>query len=590
MKNNYKTEWNLGLLYTGDKDTAIERDLKAIETACGIFEKKYKKADYTATPQKLAKALADYEKLALTLNGHKPWWYFALKIHLNADNAFASAASTKFEQRLTLAGNKVAFFDLNIAKITKSDQKKFLSDPHLASYAYMLKKIFDAAKYNLTEKEEQLTSLLSQTSYTMWVDGQEKLLNQQTVMFKNEHIPVSQAFSILPDLPKQDRRDLQEKLNAALKSISHFAEAEINAVYNFKKTMDDMRGYATPYTKTVLGYENDIKTIEGLVNLVTKNFTLSRRFYKVHAKLLGEKKLVFADRSAKVGVIKKKFDFQESVAIVRNVFNDIDPKYATMLDDFLRDGQIDVYPRKGKSGGAFCWSTGKNPVYVLLNHTDDIRSVETLAHEMGHAIHYTLSKTQPMHYQDFTMSTAEVASTFFEQAVSAELEKHLSADEYVVFLHNKIMGDIATVFRQIACFNFEKELHEKIRKEGKVAKKDIALLLAKHMNAVTGPVLTMTEDDGYFFVKWSHIRNFFYVYSYAYGQLISRALYEKWHADPSYAKKIEQFLSAGGSQSPEAIFKSIGIKTDTAFFSAGLKSIERDIAHLEKLANKKKTS
>ena len=97
------------------------------------------------------------------------------------------------------------------------------------------------------------------------------------------------------------------------------------------------------------------------------------------------------------------------------------------------------------------------------------------------------------------------------------------------------------------------------------------------------------EDDGYTFVTWSHLRYFFYVYSYAYGQLISRALFEKWKTDKSYAKKIEQFLSAGRSMSPENIFKSIGIDTsDPDFFESGLKSIENDIKKLEKLALKVK--
>ncbi len=256
-----------------------------------------------------------------------------------------------------------------------------------------------------------------------------------------------------------------------------------------------------------------------------------------------------------------------------------------MLDNFARRGQIDVYPRQGKTGGAYCSGLNQHPTFLLLNHVDDIRSVETLAHEMGHAIHTELSKKQLPHYRGYSTATAEVASTFFEQLAIAKLEQHLSDKEKLIFLHNRLLGDISTIFRQIACFNFELELHQRIREAGQLDKEEIAKLLAKHLRSYTGAAMKVTSDDGYFFVSWSHIRRFFYVYSYACGQLVSRALYEKWKADPSYATKIEQFLKAGCSMSPENIFKSIGIDTtDPAFFEGGLKAIESDISQLEKLA------
>jgi len=272
---------------------------------------------------------------------------------------------------------------------------------------------------------------------------------------------------------------------------------------------------------------------------------------------------------------------------VKDSFNKIDPKYADLLDSFLKNGQIDVYPTKGKRGGAFCWGRGQLPTFVLLNHADNINSVETLAHEMGHAIHTELAKAQPPRYSHYSMSTAEVASTFFEQATTAEIEKQLTEKENLILLHNKILGDIATIFRQVACFNFELELHNQIREKGEISKDDMAKLMAKHLKSYVGDAVEVTQDDGYQFVSWGHIRNFFYVYSYAYGQLISRALYENWEKDKTYSKKIEQFLSAGRSMSPEDIFKKIGINvTDPSFFESGLESIEKDIIKLERLEKK----
>lgn len=585
----YKTTWDLSLLYKSPKDPQIEKDVVLIEKAFETFEKKYRNKDFTKNPKALFTTFEDLELVNKKLNKKNPSRYFGLKMTVDSSDEYAQAMETKISQRLTIANNKVTFFDLKIGKIPKKEQKNFLNYKPLAPYRYQLQKIFEGAKYDLSEKEEQLASLLSQTSYSMWVDSQEKLLSQQTVLHNKKQIPFSEAMSIFSSLPRAERKILHTNMNKVMKDISYFAEAEINAIYNFKKVMDTKRGYKTAYEATVLGYENEEKTIDALVESVTKNFSISKRFYILHAKLLKEKKLTLADRATKIGSISRKFDFESTIDITHKGFSRLGDKYASFLNSFLENGQIDVFPKKGKKSGAFCSGSGDSPTFVFLNHSSDIRSVETLAHEMGHAVHTELSKKQPPRYQQYSTAVAEVASTFFENLITEELESKLSEKEKIILLHNKIMGDISSVFRQIACFNFEKELHTTIREKGQVSKTEIAELLNKHLRSYLGSSVDVVPDDGYFFVTWSHIRYFFYVYSYTYGQLISRVLFEKWKADHSYIKQIETFLSAGSSMSPKDIFKRIGIDTsDPKFFEAGLKAIDADITKLEKLAKKAK--
>lgn len=587
IRGKMKTAWNLTLLYKGPDDPAIERDMRAIETAAAAFEKKYAGKAFTASPELLARAMGEYDALMELFGEPSPWWYFALMNKTDAGNALVSAKMAAFEERFAKARNRAAFFALEIGKIPKKDQKRFLSSRALAPYAYFLEKIFAEAKHMLSLKEEQLANLLSQTSYSMWVDGQEKLLSGQTIQWNGKATPLPEVQGVLAELPDAKRQEAQAKLNEAFKSISHFAEAEINAVYSYKKTMDELRGFEQPYEATLLAYETDKKTVEALVRAVTESFGVSRKFYSLHAKLLGKKKITFADRGAMIGTVSKKFPFEDAVDIVRSTLSGIDARYGAILDSYLANGQIDAFPKKGKRGGAFCWSMGLKPVFVFLNHADTIGSVETLAHEMGHAIHSELSKSQPALYRDYPMSAAEVASTFFEQAATDALEKDLSDKDQITLLHNRIMGDIATIFRQIACFNFELELHETVRREGMVSKERIAAMLVKHLKSHMGPVMDFADDDGYYFVYWSHIRSFFYVYSYAYGQLISKAMYARYKADRSYAGKVAEFLSSGSSRSPKDIFKSIGIDTaDPSFWKDGIKAIEDDIKKLERLAKK----
>ncbi|MDO8424122.1 MAG: hypothetical protein Q7S54_00740, partial [bacterium] len=204
MKSD-KNSWNLGLLYRNEKDPQIEKDAQFIEKAFGNFEKKYKGKDFISSPKKLLPALNDFRELEKVLNNHKPWWYFALRKDLNAQDEYAQAKATQYNQRLTMAANKIAFFRLKLGKIPESRQKEFLKNSRLAGYSYLLKITFDKAKYNLTEEEEQLTGLLSQPGYTMWVSGQNKLLSSQTIKYKDKKLPIAEAVSILSEKPKKER-------------------------------------------------------------------------------------------------------------------------------------------------------------------------------------------------------------------------------------------------------------------------------------------------------------------------------------------------------------------------------------------------
>jgi oligoendopeptidase F len=218
---------------------------------------------------------------------------------------------------------------------------------------------------------------------------------------------------------------------------------------------------------------------------------------------------------------------------------------------------------------------------------DNADSMHTLAHEMGHAFHSELSRSQGPLYCGYSTSLAETASTLFEGlAQEAEMEG-LSPARQIVALANKINSEITMIFRSIACFNFESDLHAEIRSTGFVPKERIAALHNKNMQAYLGDTFELIPDDGYFFVAWHHIRRFFYVYSYAYGILVSKALLRRYKQDKSFWKKIEQFLSAGGKDSPENILKEIGIDVSKpSFWKEGLKEIEDDISKLEKLTKK----
>ncbi len=580
-----KTNWDLSLLYSSLDDPRIERDQKQADRVITAFAKKYgKDKQHLKDPAALAKALLEYEKL-IELPASRAGYYAWYRKELDVEDKAAEALAAKLDDRGTKRGNKILFFALELGKLSRATQKKFLAAPALKPYQYWLKQLFENAKYDLSEPEEKILSLMGSVAYDRWLQSTENILNKKTVSFEKKILPLPEAEALVQTLSTPKRRALYGTIRDIYASVGDVAESELNAVYTNKKIQDELRGFKTPFEATILGYQNDPKSILALVDAVTKQAPIAHRFYDVKRKLLREKRLTYADRAAHIGEIKTKVPFEKAVRIVRETFGDLDPKYADIFDRLLAGGQVDVYPRKGKSGGAFCSSGVVVPTFVLLNHIDNFESLKTLAHEMGHAIHAERAKTQRPLYQGHPISTAETASTFFETAALNRVIEMLPAEERLIALHDMLQDNVATVFRQIACFRFEQALHGEIRRDGYVPKERIADLMNTHMGAYLGPAVELVREDGYFFVHWSHIRRFFYVYSYAYGQLISRALHHKLEKDSGFIDNVDGFLSAGESASPYDIFKSCGLDTKKPdIFLEGLAGLEKDVAELERLA------
>lgn len=579
-----KTTWDLSVLYKGLDDPQIERDQQAADRAIAAFAKKYRKDKrHLKNPAALEKALLEYEKLAELRAAHASYYCFFRK-DLDIEDKKAEALAAKLEERGTRRGNQILFFTLELGKVPKAVQRRFLSVPALRPYRYLLKQLFDNAKYDLSEPEEKILSLKSDVSFGRWVQATDNILNKKTVDYADQQLPLPEAEARIQTLPTEERRKLYQSVRGVYESVSDIAESELNAIYTNKKIEDELRGFKAPYEATILSYQNDVQSILALADAVTKRADIARRFYEVKRKLLGVPKLMYGDRSALVGDIKTKIPFDKAASIVRDVFGNLDTMYADIFDRLLSSGQVDVYPKKGKTGGAYCASETTTPTFVLLNHVENYQSLKTLAHEMGHAVHAERSKTQRPLYRGHPISTAETASTFFETAALNRLIETLPENERLIALHDKVQDNVATVFRQIAFFNFERDLHALIRSEGYVPKEAIAELMNKHVGAYFGDAMELEKEDGYFFVVIGHIRRFFYVYSYAYGQLISSALHRKLAKDPSFIKKVDGFLSAGESKSPYDIFKSCDLDTKKPeIFLEGLKEIEKDVTELERL-------
>ncbi|KAB2829401.1 MAG: M3 family oligoendopeptidase, partial [Candidatus Dadabacteria bacterium] len=364
--------------------------------------------------------------------------------------------------------------------------------------------------------------------------------------------------------------------NDILQRHAEVAEAELNAILANKKTDDEIRRMSRPDLGRHLSDDLDSGTVDALIRAVSGRFDLPAAYYRLKAGLLGVPRLKYHERNVEYGTVGKRYPFTLSIRLIRRVFDRLDPEFSSILEEFLRKGRFDVFPRKGKTSGAFCiHHLPSQPTYILLNHTNTLQDVLTLAHELGHGINNELmrKKQNALNFGS-PLSTAEVASTFVEDFVLQELLRGADGETRLSVMAGKLNDDVSTIFRQAACYRFEQELHQTFRAKGYLSREDIGSLFRQHMASYMGNAVEQSPGSENWWIYWGHIRHFFYVYSYASGLLISKALQRSVKEDPRFMSAVKEFLAAGLSDSPGNIFKGLGIDiTDENFWHRGIDEI-----------------
>ena len=600
MKNNTlaikQTVWDLTPLFLSDDDPQVEKQRKIVEKANKTFVDKWQsRSDYLSDALVLKEALDEYEKLLRNYGTDgSEGYYFWLRSMQDQTNQIIKAKCARVQDFSNRLANNLQFFELRLAKIERKKQNEFLKNSVLSEYKHFLEKIFRQAKYNLSESEEKIMTLKADPAYGKWVQMVSTFISKEeremiTKDKKKEKKNLEQLISLLSNKDKKIRDSAAVHVNDIMAKYTDVAEAEVNAILTNKKVDDELRSMPRPDFVRHLSDDIDTDVVDTLIASVANRYDISHRFYQLKAKLLGVKKLAYHERNIDFTSEFKKYTFQQSANLVYKVFSNLDQEFADIFKRFLRDGQIDVYPKKGKSGGAFCvyWHLTQ-PTYVLLNHNDQLRDAQTLAHEMGHAINNELmrKKQNALNFGTPT-ATAEVASTFTEDFVIQEIV--INADEETRFglLLSKLDADIGTIFRQAACYQFEQELHKTHREKGYLSHQEIGKIFQGAMKAYMGPYVEQSPGSENWWIYWSHIRMFFYVYSYASGLLISKSLQNSVKANPEYINLVKEFLAAGLSESPKNIFKNLGIAiADAEFWNNGLDEVEKLLTETEKAAKR----
>ena len=584
-KKTSQLKWNLSPLFASDDDPDIKRNLAETEKQVLSFVTKWQdRQDYLSQSSVLLQALTEYDNLNKRFGtSGNVGYYFHLRLAQDENNSEIKAHYNKAEEFSRKLLNHIQFFELRIGKVTPQKQVKFLANPKLQPFHHFLRKLFERSKYLLTEPEEKILNLKEIPAHSSWTKMTSAFLAKETRRGKN----LPQLISDFRSDNKRVRDRAAVDVSFILEKHQYVAENELNAILGNKKIDDQLRGIYRPDLSRHLADDIDSEVVDAMTNAVSTRFDISARYYQFKAKTLGVSKLKYHERFVPFGKVEQKYTFFQSLELVSRVFNQLDPQFEEILNKYVKNGQVDVFPRVGKRGGAFC--AGDliiHPTYILLNHTDHLNDVLTLAHEMGHGINNELMKSQK-HALNFgsPLSIAEVASTFIEDFVLQQLLSQSTSRQRLVLYMQKLDDDMSTIFRQVAAYNFEKELHLLFREKGYLASEEIGKLFIKHMASYMGQYVEQSEGSDNYWVYWSHFRSFFYVYSYASGLLISKSLKARVKQDPKFIKQVKQILSAGSSDSPKNIFqKYAGIDiSNPQFWTKGLDEIESLLVETEKL-------
>ncbi len=588
--------WNLSLLFDGDRDPRIDEERALVAQRSRAFVDKWKeRRDYLRNPASLKEALDEYEAWKRHYGSQgNGGYYFWLRTSQNQNDPFLKAQFNLVEEFGKKVQNDMQFFTLRLAKIPARSQRLFLRHPDLKEYRHFLERLFAESRHLLSEPEERILNLKAPSSYSNWIKMTSGFLakEERTVILedgKKSLKPFSEIASLMNSKLKRVRDTAARAFNDILEKNVDVAEAEINAVLGSKKVDDELRGFSRPDEARHLNDDIETEIVDTLVEAVAERFDISARFYALKARLLKVKKLAYHERNVEYGTIRGRYPFRAALNIVRKVFRSLDDTFVRILDRFVQNGQFDVYPRKHKAGGAFCaHNLISQPTYILLNHTDRIQDVLTLAHELGHGINNELVREkQHALYFGTPISTAEVASTFMEDFVLREIMKETDDAARLSIMMMRLNDEVSTIFRQIACYRFEQELHAEFRRKGYLSKEEIGKLFQKHMSAYMGESVEQSPGSENWWVYWSHIRSFFYVYAYASGLLISKSLQRSVKEDRGFIEQVKAFLSAGLSDSPKRIFRNLGIDiTGKQFWERGLEEVDALLNETANLAKK----
>ena len=582
-------KWNLDELVKNPTRSTIDKKLTEIEKNTKKITSVKKNLRPNITSTKFLKLLSGIEHIAeksSMIGG-----YSSLRYSENTQSDEATSLLMRISKFNSEMENKLLFIDLWWKKqIDEKNAKRLIKSAGQFSEYLRYKRLL--AKYSLSEPEEKIINTLDVTGasalvklydkitnafvYVVTVDGKKKTMNREqlTTLVRSKKAKIRESAY----------KSLFSKYNEN-KGVT--GEIYQNIVQNWRDEGIGMRGFSSPIMIRNVSNNIDNETVKTLLDVCKKNTKVFQNYFLQKAKLLGTKKLrrydLYAPRKSKIR--EKTYSYDKSIKLVLESLAKFSPILSGYANTVFSQNHVDSSLRPGKTSGAFCStpSTKISP-YVLMNFTGKTRDVFTLAHEIGHAIHSISASGKSILVSEAPLPLAETASTFSELLLYDNLSEMVDGEGKKNMLSEKIDDFYATVGRQSFFTLFEISAHEQIANSTTVD--EISKTYLNNLKEQFGNSVKISEDFG---IEWSCIPHFhhapFYCYAYAFGNLLSLSLFQKYKKEgKSFAATYIEILAAGGSKKPENLLNDFGIDiTKTSFWQDGFDYIKNQVKELSRL-------
>jgi oligoendopeptidase F len=584
-------EWNLADLYAGRDDPKIEIDLAAAKAANDeLVKMKGRFTSLRGDPLHLGELLDHGINLYETAtNG---LWGVGAYASLAASTARDDAAWAKFEGDLRARSSQIAaeslYFTLELNQLEDNEiEMAFKAHPPAARWRPWMRRVRLSRPHELSADLERI--LIDRgPAVANWTRLYDETLARLTAKVGRENLTLPEALNRLSDPDATRRKQAAQGLAKALEERTPTLALSMNTLAFEKQVEDRWRKYPDPAASRHLANEVDADAVEALEAAVVEAYpSVSHRYYALKAKVMGRKTLDYWDRNAPLDTAQPRtYGWDEAKGMVLESFSDLAPKFADTARTFFNEPWIDARPRAGKQSGAYSHPvTANRHPYVFMNYMGERRDVLTLAHELGHAVHQTLCSPLGTLLADTPLTLAETASIFGEGLVFERLLAGASKQERMGLLAGKIEDGLNTVVRQIAFHRFETQFHA-MRQEGELAPEDISAVWLDVMAESLGPAVKLNPGYEHY---WAYVSHFvhapFYVYAYAFGDLLVRGLMAKRREDPAaFAPLYEDLLAAGGTRTYVEALKPFGLNPrEKAFWAAGVSQLERLVDEFDDL-------
>jgi len=497
--------------------------------------------------------------------------YSYLRLSMAASEVEANDLATFSRDRAAEIENALVFLGLEWIALADDRADELLASPELAPYEHKLRVEREEKPYVLSEPEEQALNARRPT-VSAWQALHDRQVSTLEVPFdagdgEKPHT-ISQLLSYLYRPDRDIRQRAVTTLFEGLAPRTDVLAAAYDALVGDRLSTDRLRGFTNPMQPTNMSNELDDETVEAMMTATEEAYPIARKWFEAKARLLGLDRLELADQYAPIGEARS-FAWNEAVDIVESSFGRFAPRLAEIFRACLDAGHVDVLPRPGKAAGAYCTSVTKTILpYVLLNYTERLRDVSTLAHEFGHATHNVLAlEQQTWRSHRVGIPMAEVPSTF-AQAIADDylLENETDAGTRAALAADRLENAFAAIYRQTVLARFEQRAYAQ-RAEGRsLGAERLSELWVEENGRYYGDALVMPEG---YALGWSYIPHFihvrFYTYAYSFAQLVALLLYRRYREDPeAFAPKYLDLLGSGGSASPADLAAPFGLDLHAA--------------------------